>query len=341
MAVTIRDVAKRAGVSASTVSIVYNAGPGAARISAPTRAKVEQAIQELNYEPNAIARSTSLKKFDALGVAISCGPLSLGMGTPYMQAVGGIGQACAERNYLCAMHCLGFGTGETPKFLRPRCVDMVLALHQLEQDTLERSASAGIHVMLVNATPAGDLASVNFDESASARIMLDRLGGLGHRRIAYIANFHNRGHYSQTDRHGAYAQWCRERGAPAHATESGDELSWSEGSVESLVQWIKGLMALPEPVTAVVVYSDFVARTLLHSLPKAGISVPGQISLATWPAEEAMPPEGVGGMMFRPYQLGAVAAAEAIASLRDKRRPQSHLLPAEWRQGTSIGPAPA
>ena len=54
MDVTIFDVAHRAGVSHSTVSIVYNGGPLAKRISAATTARVEQAIRDLNYHPNVV-----------------------------------------------------------------------------------------------------------------------------------------------------------------------------------------------------------------------------------------------------------------------------------------------
>src|SRR6056297_3835006 len=67
MAITIKDVAKKANVSISTVSRVINKSKP---VSDDVRERVEEVIKELNYEPNPIARSLVMKKTNLIGVIV-------------------------------------------------------------------------------------------------------------------------------------------------------------------------------------------------------------------------------------------------------------------------------
>ena len=63
----MRDVAKRAGVSVSTVSHVIN---NTRAVSQESRQRVEQAMEELGYKPNALARSLRRRKTNTLGMIV-------------------------------------------------------------------------------------------------------------------------------------------------------------------------------------------------------------------------------------------------------------------------------
>src|SRR5438105_4411243 len=68
--VTIRDVAKESGFSASTVSIVLNNAPLARYIPSPTKSRIEKAAKRLGYHPNIFARSLRSKRTHAVGVMV-------------------------------------------------------------------------------------------------------------------------------------------------------------------------------------------------------------------------------------------------------------------------------
>lgn len=339
MAVTIRDVAKMAGVSTSTVSIVYNSGPSTTRVSEKKRRKVEDAIRKLGYEPNSLARSVSLKRFEAIGVAVDSDAISLGPGRFYMQVLGGVGVVCAIRNYLCTMSCVCTTPQHVPKFLRPKSVDMFLAAHGLSTEAYAQARQAGVPIILVNSAERSDLPCVNFDESATTRLTLDRLAAMGHRRIAYISSFHNRDHYSHADRMNAYIDWSRSRGNGTCITQSGNEMTWSDADTAELVQWVRQLVEQPDPVTAIVAYSSFAPLALMKALPGAGIQVPQQVSLATVASEPTDPPE-LAGALYDPFELGQVAGNEAIDAITQKRPPTTRLIVGKWRAGISVGVTP-
>ena len=68
--VTIRDVAGESGFSVTTVSMVLNAGPGSARISARTRTRIWKVAQRMGYRPNLYARSLRSRRTHTLGVMV-------------------------------------------------------------------------------------------------------------------------------------------------------------------------------------------------------------------------------------------------------------------------------
>src|SRR5436190_22233160 len=96
--ITIRDVARRAGVSLSTVSQVLNGRPGWA--SPETTERILAVARELNYRPNAIARSLILARTGTLGVVITSIVHPI-----FHRLVEGIGQVASERGYSLILAC--------------------------------------------------------------------------------------------------------------------------------------------------------------------------------------------------------------------------------------------
>src|SRR4051812_10796001 len=93
MAISIEDVAKRAGVAQSTVSHVLN-GNTHARIAPATQERVKQAAADLGYRPNRLARSLGRRRTDTLGLMIS------GLQNPfYVQLMESIERVAADANY--------------------------------------------------------------------------------------------------------------------------------------------------------------------------------------------------------------------------------------------------
>lgn len=339
MAVTIYDVAEKAKVSISTVSIVYNGGVNAERISLATRQRVEQAIRELGYEPNTFARNASLRKFDAIGVELEVGPGCFGRGFFYMQMLSGIESACSDRNMIYSMCRVSPDKPEAPKFLRTRCIDALIGVHGLGADSYMRAQQAGIPILMVNSSVWPSLPAVNIDEENITRLALDQLRALGHRQIAYSIHPDSKEHYSHNARINAYIEWCGRNGSGVHIFETPREKTWCDEDSAKVVDWAKSLLNKGEPVTAMIHCSGFSLR-IIKAMVEAGIDVPGKLSVANLAVEPTDPPE-LGGVLVDPFEIGRAAGNELIDALTEKRSPRSRLVGGQWRPGASAGPAPA
>ncbi len=133
MTVTIHDVARKAGVSTATVSLIYNRTEHAKRLSEATRQRVQAAITELGYQPNASARSIRLKRYESIGVNFAGEGFSISPGQFYTHVLEGIENSVADGDYLCVLGRTHEQSEDIPKFLRMRCIDGFLALHRLNE----------------------------------------------------------------------------------------------------------------------------------------------------------------------------------------------------------------
>src|SRR5258706_1431089 len=148
---TIKDVARRAGVSVGSVSNVMS---GAAVVKEPLRERIEQAIKDLNFHPNHAARSLKSRKTHALGMVIS------DITNPFFPLlVRGAEDGALKRGYLLNI----FNTDDDNKreqsifaMLRARRVDGVLAVVAPSAGTpahLQETMAAGIPLVCLDRIP--------------------------------------------------------------------------------------------------------------------------------------------------------------------------------------------
>ena len=118
---TMKDVAKLAGVSLSTTSYALN---GSNKISEATKQKVLDAAMQLNFSPNAAARSLKTKKTKIIGVI-----LSDFIGSYFSSLLAGIQQKVRENGYDVIV-ISGIETGE--RFIRQKLVDGMIMIRPLK-----------------------------------------------------------------------------------------------------------------------------------------------------------------------------------------------------------------
>ena len=116
---------------------------------------------------------------------------------------------------------------------------------------------------------AADIASVDVDNRAGIRAVLDHLVGLGHQRIAFIGG---RRLGDIQDREDAYRGFMAERGVEAQVEYTSNDL---EGGAEALGR----LLDRPQPPTAVVASTDVLAIGVLHAAYERGLRVPDDLSV--------------------------------------------------------------
>ncbi|MHC4800055.1 MAG: LacI family DNA-binding transcriptional regulator [Planctomycetota bacterium] len=268
--VTISEVAKKANVSRSTVSHVINS---TRYVSEETRQRVEQAINELGYRPNILARSLRLGQTHTLGLIL---PDS--SNTFFAEIGRGIEIAAFESGYnviLC-------NSEEDPQkeslyidVLTKKQVDGIILTSTCSQgDALCSVNKLQIPIVLLD-REITDLAldTVSTDNKAGGLIATNHLISLGHRRIGCIAGPSSTNPSAQ--RLIGYKQALSEAGIPF------DEALVRNGDFHALSGLVMGneLLSMAEPPTAIFACNDMMAIGVLRAASERGIRVPNDLAL--------------------------------------------------------------
>src|SRR5256885_12361613 len=182
MSVTIKDVARLAGVSVATVSRVLNAS---APVRDDTRDRVLQVTKELRFSPNSAARTLSRRRAGALGVILP----DL-YGEFFSELLRGIDQESQRAGHsllVSSSHHDSHGVGAAVRAMRGRVDGLLVMAPEVSAAALEAALPDGLAVVLLNPTPGASLDSITVDNAGGARLVVQHLAALGHRRIAFIA----------------------------------------------------------------------------------------------------------------------------------------------------------
>lgn len=325
---TIKDVAKRAGVSISTVS---NVMAGRTSVGEALRERVRAAIRDLDYHPNQIARSLKVKQTNMIGMVIP------DITNPYFpELMRGAEDAARERGYLLV-------TANTDERLdlerevisafRSRCVDGLLLASTAaagEVSHIRIVSDSGVPVVLVDRVPEGLLLdAVSVDNVKGAESCVRHLIRTGHRDIAIITG-------SLTTDVG------RERleGYRSALEEAGMEIRSElvfEGDFRERCGYRLGkeILLRRSPPSALFVSNGAMALGVLLALDETGFACPRDIALATFddfPVGHAYHPH-LTAVAQPVYELGSRSATLVIDRIEGRRTggPVHLRLPAELR----------
>ncbi|MGX1134725.1 DNA-binding LacI/PurR family transcriptional regulator [Streptomyces glaucescens] len=264
---TIRDVADRAGVSKSLVSLVLR---GSAQVRPEKREAVLRAVRELGYRPNAAARSLSEQRTRTIGVLLH------DLRNPwYIDLLDGLNSLLhtAGLHTVLADARLNRRTGQDPAgpFL-DLGVDGLVVVGTLPDPAALGPVAARIPVVVAGAReavpPGVDL--VAGDDTEGARLVTGHLVGLGHRRIAHLAGY---GAVGELRRDGFEATMRTHGLADGALVEPGDMTE--EGGYRAAVRLL-GRAGRP---TAVLAVNDITAVGVLSAAAELGLRVPHDVSV--------------------------------------------------------------
>ncbi|MGV2903265.1 LacI family DNA-binding transcriptional regulator [Microbacterium sp. AGC62] len=263
----IRQVATIAGVSHMTVSRVLNDHPN---IKPDTRRRVLEAIEELDYRPNLVARALATQRTQRIGVivesAVAYGPTSI------LRAVEMSSRAAGYSVTPIALH---EGDTLTPQeavdHLVTQGVDAlcVIAPRSSSVAALRRIA-INVPMLVVKADADPTFLTVSIDQHAGTTLVVDHLVALGHRDILHIS-----GPLDWLDaraRERAFHSRAKSWGIRERPIVVGD---WS---ADFAYDFARGLQRLPD-YTAVFAANDDMAIGLIHGLHDKGFDVPNDISV--------------------------------------------------------------
>jgi len=261
----MEDVADRAGVSRSLVSLVMR---GSTRVSESSRYKVVQAADELGYRPNMLARNLASGRTNTFGLVLD------DFQNPYFTEVAeGAALGAAEAGYEVLVNS-GWQRprGETAALdaLLARQVDgLIVVGARTSLDTLERFATQVAMVSINGPADAAGFDSVNNDEKVGAELIVDHLVDLGHKRIVHIDGGAGSG---APERRSAFTAAMLHHGlAPLCVDGEFDERAGLDAAAS--------LLALHEPPTAIFAANDLCAVGVLGELARRGVKVPDDISV--------------------------------------------------------------
>ncbi|MDC4233270.1 LacI family transcriptional regulator [Actinomyces sp. B33] len=276
---TMKDVARRAGVSVSAVSFAYN---NPARLSDETVKVIQEAAEELGYVRDPAARTLRTGTTHNLGLLL---PQSIGavFSNPYYsELVSGIGQTCTREGlFLLLIPPL---KGSMAKAVPVSTVDGFLVVG-LESDRSEIKAIRRQHTpfIVIDGDPQPGIPTVGLDEERAMGEVVEHLLALGHRRLLLLAfeSGHDRGvdawHGSLRRRYQGVIAAIEARGLIDNVRLEIAEIPLTKSAAhrEIVRRWTsRG----PHP-TAVVCFSDILALGAIGAFTSMGIAIPDQVSV--------------------------------------------------------------
>ncbi len=331
---TIKEVAERAQVSVSTVSRVLNDYPF---VSDTARARVVEAMEELDYRPDGAARTMRT------GTSLAVGFVVDDFANPLFSAIAkGADLSLYERGYSLVLANSQHDVrreADALSALRQRRVDglMIALVDERESWVVDALATFPASVLLDRECPGASAEAVLPDHARGIAAALDHLLELGHRRIALIAG--SQGQRGSRVRVEAFRAHLRLRDIPL------DDRLLRVGELSSETGYLamRELLALDDPPTAVISGSNQIFVGVVLALREHALRVPADISLVTCDDVDVTrlhePPIDV--VSRDAMEMGRAAAKLLLARLDDPYGPpQQAIVPTTFvRRGSSAAPA--
>ena len=281
---TILDVAREAGVSYTTVSLVLNKTPGR-KISEATRKQVLKAVEKLNYQPNIVARSMRTKRTHTIGVLIS------DIFTPlFSQSIAGIEEVASHHEYdiiVCNVGAQVDFERERIRFLLQKQVDgVILVSHSRPVDNshLKELQLKGMPLVLVNRDLQDpDISNILIDNVQGAASAVEHLVKLGHRRIAGIMAPLTGPSFCRASMRSfeGYKYGLESAGIPydGRLVVEEPDLPASEVAGYKMAKKLFGSLQPSDRPTAIYCANDFLAFGAIRALYEEGMRVPNDVAI--------------------------------------------------------------
>lgn len=275
--ITSQDVALRAGVSRTTVSLVLNNKHEHSQISPKTAQRVFRAAQELGYVPNAAAQALVSKRAGVIGLVLTRSHHQISSDIYLTQVVDALLLEAHHHQMRVLLDVLEDHADRNSyqRLIQARQVDGILfSGPRVDDRSLELLARVDFPTVLMGALPGSPFYSVDVDNVRAARMATQHLINLGHTRIGCITNATPE-YTAATDRLKGYKQALQENMLPVD-----DRLvRYGDFDPPSGYRAMQGLLSVQPNPTAVFVASDVVAFGALSALHDNGKQVPRDMAV--------------------------------------------------------------
>ncbi len=321
---TIKQVASAAGVSTQTVSRVMNDRPD---VSPETRERVQKVIDDMGYQPSALARSLIRQRSYTLGV-VTAGLKYIGPS----RTLSGITNAAEEFGYSLLLKELpSFDSNNImhilQEFLSRHADGIIWAVPEVGENREwlnQPLADLEIPIVFLTMQPRENISVVSIDNYLGARMAMTHLIEQGYRNIGHISGPLD--WWESRQRMTAWADVLRENGLPA------GENQWVEGNWSSTsgAQAIQKLFEQYPEMDAVFAANDQMALSVLQACCQRNISIPGQLGLVGFDniQESGFFYPALTTVQSEQYTVGREAVEEMVKIIEARRQNAEYSVPA-------------
>lgn len=328
------DVARRAGVSRTTVSFVLNNTPGKS-ISEETRRKVLKAAEELQYVPNEYARQLAMVRHMSVGLFV-CHTHSVFSDAYIIRLIEGMSQSLNRSRFQLTIVPVRLDESDYIEIARRNGVDGVILINTHEQDPgIPELEKAEFPLVVIGSAASDDVYRVDIDNRVAARKTVEYLVSMGHSDIGMIT--HALPVYSAAvERLAGFRDALAAAGLPVRE----DWIRNGDFTEQSGYRAMQEILALSGRPTAVYAARDTIAYGAINAVRDAGLSVPDDISIIGFDddflSRYLNPP--LTTMSLPAASIGAQAAELMIARLSSGTLPAKRriLLPTHLSRRCSV-----
>jgi len=270
--IKIQDVAKKAGVSTATVSRVIN---GYEHVSDKLRKRVQDAIDELNYKPNQIAKSLASQKTNLIGILVPDLKYDY-----YASMLSSIEESASRYNYNIIVCNIKENLEKEKRYiniLKEMWVDGIILMHEKLNDTIKKLLlECQIPIVLASIKLKElNFPSINIDDFRAAYDATKYLIDLGHKRISIIAG-DMRDYTAGYERFRGYRQALKDNDIPLRQKYFQQGNFTIQDGYNAMRKLLENERDLP---TAVFAVSDSMAVGAMNCMIDRGYDVPNDISI--------------------------------------------------------------
>lgn len=309
MSSTIRDVARHAGVSISTVSRVLN---DTSPVAEEKRRLVLEAVDALEYAPNPAARSLLGKRTGGLGVL-----LPFVNGEFFSELLSGMDEAAQERGcflVISTSHRQSDEFRRAAQALDKRVDGLVVMAPEIDAAGAASILATDVPVVFLNthAEPGLEADVINFDNYGGAYTLTRRLIEAGHRRIAHVLGPPNA--WDARERSRGYREAMQEAGLASGGLECSGGYTREAGYAAT-----EELLQSENRPTAIVAANDYCALGAVSALHEAGVAVPEDVAVCGFDGlpstKYTVPP--LTTVRVPIHEIGAKAIRRLLARVED------------------------
>ena len=317
---TIKDVAKAVGLSIATVSRAISHPH---LLSKSTLARVHAAVEELGYRPNVTAQNLKWNNTRLVVVVVpSLSPF-------FLDFFRGAEQGARETGYSVLVGHTDRELAREADFIDQvnsrRADGLILVTSADQQALLGQARRLPPMILALDVTAGTDLPAVRVDHAAAAAQATEYLLGLGHRRIAHIAGA--KASAMTAHRLEGFQRALAERGVAF------DPAFCAQGAftVDSGEQAMERILSRGPPPTAVFAANDEMAVGAVRALRRAGLSVPGDVSVLGFDDQRiaALYEPALTTVRIPTYEIGYRSMIELARSLAGKTVEADVILPCQ------------
>jgi len=270
--VTIRDVARAAGVHVSTVSRALDPRrPGS--VSAEVVAAIESAARRLGYRANRAASALRTGRTHTIGVLVP--DITNPVFPPILKGIEAYAAARGSFVLIANVASSAMARPVVERMLAHQVDGVILAITSREDPLVDFMIASGVNAVMINrADESGRLPSVVSDDRLAMKLVVDHLLQGGRKRIAHLAGPQNVP--TGVGRRLGYEQAMRDRGLASAGIVACDAYSRDAGRV-AMAQL---LATSKKPPDSVVCCNDLVALGAYDALARAGLRIPGDVAVA-------------------------------------------------------------